>query len=106
MTNQPKTEDGNELSNIYWKSGIFEIISHDQMCKLSKLINGYIQSNYILKSDVEKIITPNDPTSDGGGLCSNGLLLGRVIIDHRNALRREQRIKASQYGLTKSDIIE
>jgi hypothetical protein len=59
-------------------------------------ILSYIQSNYILKSDVEKIIGDDEPRIPSE---TNNLQSKKRRI--RNAIRAEQRIKASQYGLTK-----
>ena len=61
MTNQPKTEDGNEWLNIwvnihFTENSIPGIRSGELTDESKKAILSYIQSNYILKSDVEDFI--------------------------------------------------
>lgn len=92
------TEDSNE-----WLDGILGLVVQYQknQSKLKKLpeldptqakqqILSYIQSNYILKSDVEKIIGEDEPISYGDGQ------IGNTPEEDRNELRQEQRYRLKE----------
>jgi len=102
MTNQPNTEDGNE-----WIDNILDKYFNDGggwNGNGKEAILNYIQSNYILKSDVERIIGEDEkilvrPEPMQG--IDNLWLQGRAEGDFtgRNELRAEQRKKLNKLML-------
>ena len=106
-SNHPNIEDGNEWLNIwvnihFTENSIPGIRSGELTDESKKAILSYIQSNYILKSDVEDFI--KDILLDGPPLTytEHTEWLNAGFEACQNMVMQ----KASQYGLTKSDIIE
>ncbi len=107
------TEDGNELDkkvlelfgylvpviNGRYGNGYNSYPAIRGYKKFKEELLHHIQSNYILKSDVEGIIGEDEKEKPLNGGPFTNTIDNRPII-FRNSLRNDQRIKASQYGLT------
>ena len=94
MTNQPNTEDGNEwLDNIMCNITYDGCYQPDGLEEAKDEIQAYIQSNYILKSDVEGIIKQSKPVDSIEDEYSLGWNAATEKYE-QNLIK-----KASQYGL-------
>jgi hypothetical protein len=103
MTNQPNTEDGNEWLDEILDFPAYGFDKYEECpeCMFNRVeakqqILSYIQSNYILKSDVADIIGDDQYSYIEGSKEWHS-----PKDSYCNELRKLQRIKASQYGLTK-----
>jgi hypothetical protein len=90
-TNQPNTEDGNEwLDDIMCEITYDGCYQPDGLEEAKDEIKSYIQSNYILKSDVEKIIGLDFVYEQKGREFETGFI---------NAIKDDQRQRAKAMGI-------